>query len=157
MSPGRCDSVELDDTIRVLIERGASPAPEGAAPGATLRPRSSCSPKVREAPPFCLVSVHLPACAHREDSMGTVPESLTVTHFLDDCDGAVVSHGHFRRSAFQSGGRHRAAAPTGQRGGAQQGGGVAHSDSSCWGRREPGSCKPTSTGPLKSAGLRPAF
>ncbi|XP_045058712.2 TNFAIP3-interacting protein 3 [Desmodus rotundus] len=40
-----CDSVELDDTIRVLIERGASPAPEGAAPGATLRPRSSCSPK----------------------------------------------------------------------------------------------------------------
>ncbi|XP_045687253.1 TNFAIP3-interacting protein 3 isoform X2 [Phyllostomus hastatus] len=43
--PERCDSVELDDRIRVLIERGASPAPEGAAPGATPSPRSSCSPK----------------------------------------------------------------------------------------------------------------
>ncbi|KAM5307995.1 TNFAIP3-interacting protein 3 isoform 2-T2 [Glossophaga mutica] len=43
--PERCDSVELDHTIRVLIERGASPAPEGAAPGAAPSPRSSCSPK----------------------------------------------------------------------------------------------------------------
>ncbi|XP_035890193.1 TNFAIP3-interacting protein 3 [Phyllostomus discolor] len=47
----RCDSVELDDTIRVLIERGASPAPEGAAPGATARPRSTCSPKKEKESP----------------------------------------------------------------------------------------------------------
>ncbi|XP_034517565.1 TNFAIP3-interacting protein 3 [Ailuropoda melanoleuca] len=41
----RCESMELDNKIRDLIERNASPDLKGATPGATLSHRNSCSLK----------------------------------------------------------------------------------------------------------------
>ncbi|ELW62624.1 TNFAIP3-interacting protein 3 [Tupaia chinensis] len=44
----RCESMELDNKIRDLIERNASPGPRGINPEATSSRRNSCSPKVAE-------------------------------------------------------------------------------------------------------------
>ncbi|XP_046303034.1 TNFAIP3-interacting protein 3 isoform X3 [Marmota monax] len=42
---GRCESVELDNKIRDLIERNASLDPKGVPPEATLSHRNACPPK----------------------------------------------------------------------------------------------------------------
>uniref|UniRef100_A0A8I3S5G6 TNFAIP3 interacting protein 3 n=2 Tax=Canis lupus familiaris TaxID=9615 RepID=A0A8I3S5G6_CANLF len=42
----RCESMELDNKIRDLIERNASPNHKGATPGATAGQRNSCSLKI---------------------------------------------------------------------------------------------------------------
>ncbi|XP_029797343.1 TNFAIP3-interacting protein 3 [Suricata suricatta] len=41
----RCESMELDNKIRDMIERNDSPDLKGATPGATPRHRNSCSLK----------------------------------------------------------------------------------------------------------------
>ncbi|XP_077659645.1 TNFAIP3-interacting protein 3 [Urocitellus parryii] len=44
-TPRRCESVELDNKIRDLIERNASLDPKGVPPEATLSHRNACPPK----------------------------------------------------------------------------------------------------------------
>uniref|UniRef100_A0A8C5ZIB7 TNFAIP3 interacting protein 3 n=1 Tax=Marmota marmota marmota TaxID=9994 RepID=A0A8C5ZIB7_MARMA len=74
-----CESMELDNKIRDLIERNASLDPKGVPPEATLSHRKACPPKVRKLPP----QISVPDCWLKEECAGTVPTRKNLTDPLE--------------------------------------------------------------------------